>query len=119
MDTIYFNKDTFELCGEPEEGCIYVDTPIAEAIKVLNTKGYITSACCCGHADMLPDECAYIQFDFGEITPETLPAGWFWTDNGQQMEYEYMSQDADRFNIEKIEVMNALLSWAKTLPDVR
>lgn len=92
-----------------------IDKMILPAIKLLNAKGYVTSACCFGHTDSghIP-EIAYIQFGFGEMTPETLPDGWRWTAN-DLMEYTYTSTEAIELTNEIDVVMKELLEWAGTL----
>lgn len=95
-----------------------IDKAILPAITLLNEKGYATSACCSGHADSGHNpEIAYIQFGFGEITPETLPDGWIWVAN-DQMEYTYSSVDTNELDKEIENVVNALFLWAKELPCV-
>lgn len=51
MDNLVFiNTDTWEIVDEPE-ALIHVDKDIAEAIAILNKKGYKTKSSCSGHAD--------------------------------------------------------------------
>lgn len=125
MDTttkVYLDLSTNEVYESPSFGCIEIDALICPAIQDLNRKGYITSACCCGHDEDLrymESNHAYIQFDFGGITPEHLPLGWYWTDNGQQMEYEYQSQEEKALHMEIISVIDRLKAWAAKLPDTR
>ena len=88
---MYMDPQTYELSGERKRGHFFVDDTIAPTIQTLNQKGFITSACCSGHNEYTP-EYAYIQYDFGEITPKYLPEDWYWCDNGQQMEFQYQSE---------------------------
>lgn len=91
-----------------------IDKMILPAIKLLNAKGYVTSACCSGHADSGHNpEVAYIQFGFGETTPETLPEGWTWAAN-DQMEYYYVDVTQAKIDI----VMQRLIEWAQGLPSL-
>lgn len=95
-----------------------IDKMILPAIKLLNAKGYVTSACCSGHANSGHNpEIAYIQFGFGEVTPEYLPDGWQWVCDGQ-MEYVYTETEENRLGAEIDSVMGKLLSWAASLPDI-
>ncbi|MBQ3321216.1 MAG: hypothetical protein IJH05_00030 [Firmicutes bacterium] len=75
------NMNTFELYGSNREDLIEIDDLIAPTIQLLNRKNYITSASCSGHAEREPSN-GYIQFDFGEMTPEILPKGWYWEADG-------------------------------------
>lgn len=112
---MYMNIRSFELLDHPERGYVKVDDLIAPAIRLLNLKNYITSACCSGHSRLVP-EYAYIQYDFGEMTPERLPDGWFWDGDGQ-MYFEYLSQPGPEREQEIRKTMNALYEWAQDLPD--
>jgi len=109
------NSKTYELCQYPDSGHVKLDDLIAPTIQLLNLKNYITSACCSGHADRDPD-CAYIQYDFGEMTPEILPDGWFWDGDGQ-MYYEYTSLTREERKKEIRDTMRRLYYWAQSLPD--
>lgn len=112
---MYIRSDTFELSSCKTDDCFEVDDAIAEIIVVLNRKGYRTAFCCSGHPDAGHDpEVAYIQFEFGGITPETLPDGWYWESDGQ-MEYVYDTADPKALEKTIIKVMKNLLMWAYDL----
>lgn len=111
---MYMNEKTFELSDMPMEHGVQVDDLIAEAIQTLNLKGYRTAWCCSGHVREGFD-IAYIQFGFGEITPEELPSGWYWVKDGH-MEYQYVSCEPDDLEQEIKEVMSKLFNWAESLP---
>ena len=111
---MYMDEKTFELSAEPMAHSVQIDDLIAETIQTLNLKGYRTAWCCSGHAREYFD-IAYIQFGFGEITPEELPSGWYWIEDGQ-MQYEYVSCELDDLEQEIEEVMSELLNWAESLP---
>jgi len=49
------------------------------------------------------------------ITPEELPTGWFWAEDGH-MQYQYVSCFPDDLSWEIVEVMDMLFKWAKALP---
>ena len=114
-DTVYMNKTTYEILDKPGKDTFLVDAIIAPTIQVINQKGYRTSACCSGHADK-GYKIAYVQFGFGELTPEAIPSGWYWAEDGL-MEYEYTSECATDFEQEITNTMSALLTWAESLPD--
>ena len=111
---MYMNEMTFDLSTVPIEHGVQIDDLIAQTIQTLNLKGYRTAWCCSGHAKEGFDS-AYIQFEFGEITPEELPSGWFWEEDGH-MQYQYVSCSLDDLNQEIGKVMNDLLYWAEALP---
>jgi len=92
-----------------------VDDLIAPTIQLLNQKNYITAGCCSGHAEYNPCE-GYIQYDFGEMTPETLPDGWFWKEDGG-MFFECGSKSYEEQERRIGEIMDALYKWAQGLPD--
>ena len=109
---MYIRTDTFEMHRLPSGSCFEVDDFIAPAISILNQKGYLTAFCCSGHAEDPHDpELAYIAFEFGGITPVTIPAGWYWAFDGQ-MEYRY--EAVTQTMIEA--VMSELTAWAAALP---
>ena len=107
---MYILNDTYEIRELPTAGCFEVDDLIAPAIAWLNQKGYVTLACCSGHEDR-GYAIAYIQYGFGEMTPEYLPQGWYWACDGQ-MEYRY--NPVTQVAIES--VMSDLTTWAASLP---
>ncbi len=111
---MYMNEKTFELSTEPIEHGVQIDDLIAQTIQTLNLKGYRTAWCCSGHVKEGFDS-AYIQFEFGEITPEELPSGWFWEEDGH-MQHQYASCSPDDLKQEIEEVMCDLLNWAEALP---
>ena len=111
---MYMNEQTFELSETPTKGYIQVDDLIAPTLQILNLKGYRTAWSCSGH---VREDCdsAYILFEFGEITPEELPSGWFWEEDGH-MEYQYISRSPDDLIREITDVMRKLSDWAESLP---
>lgn len=111
---MYMNEKTFELSTTPMEHGVKIDDHIAQAIQTLNLKDYRTAWCCSGHASKGFDS-AYILFEFGEITPEELPAGWYWEEDGN-MQYQYVSCEPDELEQEIEEVMGKLFQWADSLP---
>ena len=111
---MYMNEKTFELSTEPIEHGVQIDDLIAQTIQTLNLKGYRTAWCCSGHVKEGFDS-AYFQFEFGEITPEELPSGWFWEEDGH-MQYQYALCSPDDLKQEIEEVMDDLFKWAEALP---
>ena len=111
---MYMNEKTFELSINPMEHGVQIDDLIAPAIQILNPKGYKTAWSCSGHVREGFNS-AYILFEFGEITPEELPAGWFWEEDGH-MYYQYASCTPDDLDREISEVMAELFKWAESLP---
>ena len=112
---MYITKNGYKEILSPSEGCIEVDDHIGPAIIELNRKGYRTAFSCSGHANSgHSPEIAYIQFEFGGITPEILPDGWNWAFDGQ-MEYRYEVATDEEISA----TMKALALWAAALPDVK
>ena len=111
---MYMNEKTFELSTEPKEHGVQIDDLIAPTIRTLNLKGYKTAWCCSGHVKEGFDS-AYILFEFGEITPEELPTGWVWEEDGHML-YQYKSCSPDELSQEIAVVMDALFKWAESLP---
>ena len=119
LNNMYINKDTFEITNSSDIGSFQVDDLIAEVIQKLNIKGYRTAFCCSGHYDSkYRPERAYIEFQFGEITPEYLPNGWCWEHDGH-MEYKYVSTDAGELKEEISSIMEKARQWVDTLPSTK
>ena len=111
---MYMDEKTFDLSIEPKEHWVQIDDLIAPTIQTLNLKGYRTAWSCSGHVREGFDS-AYILFEFGEMTPEELPEGWFWEEDGHMI-YQYESCSPDDLNQEISEVMDELFKWAESLP---
>ena len=111
---MYMDEKTFELSTKPLEHGVQIDDLMAQTIQTLNLKGYRTAWSCGGHVREDFSR-AYIAFEFGEITPEELPDGWFWEEDGN-MQYEYVSCEPDALEKEISEVMKELVDWAESLP---
>ena len=111
---MYMNEMTFDLSTEPIAHGVQIDDLIATTIQTLNLKGYRTAWCCSGHMRENFDS-AYIQFEFGGITPEELPDGWVWEEDGHML-YQYESCSPDDLSREIAEVMDKLFNWAESLP---
>ena len=111
---MYMDEQTFELSINPMEHGVQIDDLIAPTIQILNLKGYKTAWSCSGHVREGFNS-AYILFEFGEITPEELPAGWLWEEDGH-MYYQYVSCTPDDLDREISEVMDDLFKWAESLP---
>lgn len=73
---MYMDLESYKLRHDYASNHVELDDLIAPTIQLLNQKNYITSACCSGHANDV-EPMGYIQFDFGEMTPEVLPEGWY------------------------------------------
>ena len=111
---MYMDEETFELSAEPMKHGVQIDDLIAPTIQILNLKGYRTAWSCSGHVREGFNS-AYIQFEFGGITPEELPDGWFWEEDGHML-YQYESYSPDDLKQEIEAVMKDLFKWAEALP---
>lgn len=119
LNNMYINKETFEITSSFDDGSFQVDDLIAELIQTLNIKGYRTAFCCSGHHDSgyIPER-AYIEFQFGGITPEYLPDGWCWEHDGH-MEFEYAASNEEDLRKEIFTTMDKAKQWADTLPSAK
>lgn len=96
---------------------IQIDPNIAEAIRILNKKGYKTSYCCESHTLFKKIDDAYILFDndvrwLSSLIRSDLPFGWY-IDTG------FLKRD--RFAIraeynDSKDYLFDLLKWAESLP---
>lgn len=110
------NPIDFSIYDEYQTDCFDVDDAIAEAIQILNRKGYYTLFSCSGHTDdqHYPGH-AYVQFDQVMI-PEEIPEGWYYEDD-VNLYYQYTSMNEKELEEEIITVMAAFNEWAINLPD--
>ncbi len=135
MDRCYFiNKETFEIDKEHPE-FFTCDPQIANAISILNKKGYQTIASCESHYEIKEYDISYpkekritgIYILFQEKYHFlTIPQGfeteviegktnlfhtiYYYHDNGK---YKHRKE----FEIEKKQYINKLTEWAKNLPE--
>ena len=95
---------------------IMVDVNIQEVVRLLNQKGYHTIGCCESHYDGNP--ILYIAFmtryNIG------LPDGFTYAKGKTSVDYYFKKDDLktkEKYEKIKMEKINALLEWAKSLPD--
>ena len=95
---------------------IMVDIGMQEVVRILNQKGYRTIGCCESHFDREPN--MYIAFSYHFDLP--LPEGFCFAKSKTNILYPFKSRELaskEKYNQIKTEKLNALLEWAKALPD--
>ena len=112
-------------CFERLENCkckfapwslMMVDENIQEVIRILNQKAYITNGCCESHYDGNP--ILYVSF----IEPYNigLPEGFAFSKQKTCIDYVFKKKELttkEKYEELKAKKLNALLEWAKSLPD--
>lgn len=100
----------------PPYHLIFIDRNIQRHIRVLNEKGYRTTACCEAHKDICYS--TYINFANDYFKDMTAPDGFQFDKNGRMISYKYQpkmtAEEIEELKKEKLEI---LLAWCKSLPD--
>lgn len=93
----------------------YIDLAIQEHVRILNEKGYNTTASCESHN---PNGAIYIMFSrYDGIEGIELPEGFTGTQYGTAVEHIYNGKmSMEDFEIEKKKYLDILLEWCKSLP---
>lgn len=107
------NKCTCDLF--PPYHLIFVDRNIQEHIRVLNEKGYRTTACCEGHREVCIN--TYIAFADDYFEGINAPDDFKYDKNRRMVSYVHSIKLAEE-EMEKIkkEKLAVLLAWCKSLP---
>lgn len=102
------------ICAKERIDGIEIDPNIADAISILNQKGYYTKACCDGHSKK--DE-PYIYFKDKDIFDalNTLPLSWY-VDYKSLMHHDALVIRADGYNKEN--ALIEILIWAMELEPI-
>ena len=100
----------------PPYHLILVDKNIQEHVRVLNEKGYRTTASCEGHREVCIN--TYIAFAKDYTNEIDIPDGFKYNKKRKIISYTY-SQKLTEEDMEEIkkEKLRILLEWCKSLPD--
>ena len=107
------NKCTCELF--PPYHLIFVDKNIQEHIRILNEKGYRTTACCEGHRDVCIN--TYIAFANNYFDGTNVPDGFKYNKKRRMITHTYSTKlTEEKMEELKEEKLETLLEWCKSLP---
>ena len=105
-------------CQEYPWYLIQVDTAIVPIIRILNLKGYVTSACCAGHAEDSSSISMYIAFE-KEHCFSSLPEGFVYSKLGKSISMDMPREQTKEEYLDKQEIALELLQiWSDELPDL-
>lgn len=100
----------------PSYYLVLIDKNIQKHIRILNKKGYRTTACCEGHKEICLN--TYIAFTTDYFKDMELPNGFKYNKKRKVIEYIYprklTESEMESIKKEKLEV---LLKWCENLPN--
>ena len=100
----------------PPYHLIFIDKIIQEHIRILNEKGYRTTACCEGHMDTCIS--TYIAFTNDYFNDTSAPEGFKYDEKRKIVAYAYSSKlTKEKMEELKKEKLENLLEWCKRLPN--
>lgn len=100
----------------PPYHLIFIDKNIQEHVRILNEKGYRTTACCEGHMKVCIN--TYIAFADNYFVDVGTPEGFKYDKKRKMVTYSY-SAKLTKAKMEEIkkEKLEILLEWCKNLPN--
>lgn len=108
------NKCTCDLF--PPYHLIFIDKNIQEHIRILNEKGYRTTACCEGHAKVCIN--TYIAFADNYFDSTSVPDGFKYDKKRRIVSYTYSTKfTKEKMEEVKEEKLKTLLEWCNSLPN--
>lgn len=108
------NKCTCDLF--PPYHLILIDENIQEHIRILNEKGYRTTACCEGHMKVCIN--TYIAFADDYFQDVGTPEGFKYNKKRRTIAYTYSAKfTKEQMEEIKKEKLETLLEWCKMLPN--
>lgn len=100
----------------PPYHLIFIDKNIQEHIRILNEKGYCTTACCEGHRNTCIN--TYIAFANDYFEHTGTPDGFKYDKKRRMVTYTYsMKLTKEKMEEIKSEKLALLLKWCKSLPN--
>lgn len=101
----------------PPYHLILIDKNIQEHIRILNEKGYRTTACCEAHIDVCFN--TYIAFANDYFKDTDIPDGFKYNKNRRIITYDYSANitEEEMENIKKHK-LKTLLDWCNGLPSL-
>lgn len=96
---------------------VQMDKLMIPIIRILNYKGYITTACCSGHADMSQGLTIYISFEKEHHFGSNIPIGSAYSKHGQTIQYSIGQEiSKDEFLRFQSDCLEKITQWANQLP---
>ena len=99
----------------PPYHLIFIDQNIQEHVRILNEKGYRTTACCEGHRKVCLN--TYVAFANDYFKNIDMPDGFKHDKKRRTISYVYSSKlTEEKMEEIKKEKLETLLEWCKSLP---
>lgn len=98
---------------------VQIDTPIVPIIRILNKKGYITTACCSGHIE--EDHCVsiYIAFRDEHNFGTNIPRDSAYSKHGRTISYNGLDMmSVEERKVFRKECIEKIAVWAENLPSL-
>ena len=100
----------------PPYHLIFIDKNIQEHIRILNKKGYRTTACCEGHKEVCIT--TYIAFAKNYFDDIGIPNGFKYNKKRKMIAYTYSTKlTEEKMEELKKENLKTLLEWCNSLPN--
>ena len=102
----------------PPYHLIFIDKDIQEHVRILNEKGYRTTACCEGHTEVCIS--TYIAFANNYFDDVSMPDGFRYNKKRRIVEHSYSTKiikEKEKFEELKRANLETLLEWCKNLPN--
>ena len=98
---------------------VQIDKLMVPIIRTLNFKGYITTACCSGHADVRHGFTVYIAFEKEHNFGSNLPEGAVYAKTGRTVSYPFdPDMGREDFLEFQMECIEKFTGWADSLPQL-
>lgn len=104
-------------CSEYPYYLVQIDKLMVPIIRTLNNKGYITTACCSGHADIHHGLTIYVEFEKEHNFGTNMPKGSVYAKTGRTVSYPFDPDiEKEEFIVFQKECIEKFTAWAENLP---
>ena len=102
----------------PPYHLMFIDRNIQKHIRVLNEKGYYTTACCEAHKNVCND--TYIAFAINYFDNIDMPEGFKYNKKRNIVAHTYSTKlTEEKLEELKKENLSVLLKWCESLPNIK
>lgn len=98
---------------------VQVDKLMVPVVRLLNKKGYITTACCAGHLDDLRGRTIYVAFEKEHEFGINLPSGAEYAKTGRCVQYRIPDDmTKSQFSHFQSRCIEQFVNWVNNLPSI-